>query len=172
MARGVAFIVGSATERAGGTVHDGFIGSSMKTYIRTEVRYLKPVECVVMFRDVDESAWVIGRVGPKRPLATPTVLDAEWDAARPDMPWDQSADGFWGRCSPDVRAMMYGESWRILAGVRSGQVSAGPPRQSIAGRTNIGGVCGSSPIRRPRGNVRMATSRELRIAWRCSRFFR
>ena len=94
VARGVAFIVGSATERAGGTIHDGFIGSSMKTYIRTEVRYLKPVECVVMFRDVDESAWVIGRVGPKRPLATPTVLDAEWDAAHPDMPWDQSADGF------------------------------------------------------------------------------
>ena len=84
VARGVAFALGSEFQKAWGIIGDGFVAPSQKVLIQAQIPHSDQTECLVLFRDVDESPWTIGRMVLKKAIRPTTRLSSAWDEAKPE----------------------------------------------------------------------------------------
>jgi hypothetical protein len=93
VARGVAFVVAAEGQRAAGYIGDGFMAAAQKAVIQTKVPQSTSARCFVMYRDLDETSWVVPHDGSKRRLrlgrqGASTRVSAIWNESHPELPWD------------------------------------------------------------------------------------
>lgn len=66
VARGTSYALTAAGQKAVGMIGDGFLHHAVKVYIHTDLPASDDAECVVMWRNVDESSWAVSRTSARR----------------------------------------------------------------------------------------------------------
>ena len=95
-ARGVAFLLVAGGVRTSGSVDDGFVPPGDHVFVETELPWADDSECVVLWRNIDESSWAIDRVGPKERLRRAKSSRRARRRVK-----GQSLDDVWARFYPD-----------------------------------------------------------------------
>jgi hypothetical protein len=94
IAKGTAFMLVGGGLRSSGYLLDGFMGPGDKVLVTSQIPATadEDIECLVVYRTLDESSWTVTRQGEKRPLrkgATGPVATGEvvWTTVFPDRPY-------------------------------------------------------------------------------------
>lgn len=91
VARGTVFALASGGMKAVGHIGDGFLRGGQKVYVHAALPQTEDAECVVMWRNVDESSWAVSRQSPKvrlrrRRKGRVTNISEAWQRFYPDGP--------------------------------------------------------------------------------------
>jgi hypothetical protein len=95
-ARGVAFALVAGGKQVTDFIGDGFVAPGAKVLINTDLPEDDDAECVVMWRNADESSYALDRVGPARRLRGPTRSSRARRKVKP-----RSIEDVWALCYPD-----------------------------------------------------------------------
>ena len=95
-ARGAAFALVAGRKQVSDLIGDGFMASGAKVLVQTDLPIDDNAECIVLWRNADESSWVLDRVGPARRLRRATRSGKARRRAK-----STSLDEAWARCYPN-----------------------------------------------------------------------